>query len=32
MNGKEKYFQLFNEKKISKYLIDVSLGKNVSLY
>jgi len=31
-NGKEKYFKLFNEKKISKYLIDVSVGKNVSLY
>ena len=30
-NGKEKYFKLFNEVKISKYIIDKSMGKNVSL-
>ena len=30
-NGKKKYFKLFNEKKIAKYLIDVSLGINSKL-
>ena len=30
-NGKKKYFKLFNEVKISKYIIDKSMGKNVSL-
>ncbi len=30
-NGKEKYFKLFNEAKIAKYIIDKSLGKNASL-
>ena len=30
-NGKEKYFKLFNETKISKYIIDRSLGKSTSL-
>ena len=29
--GKEKYFKLFNETKISKYIIDKSLGKKVFL-
>ena len=29
--GKKKYFKLFNEKKISKYIIDISLGKNAKL-
>ena len=29
--GKEKYFKLFNECKISKYIIDKSLGKKTSL-
>ena len=29
--GKKKYFKLFNETKISKYLIDVSLGNDTSL-
>ena len=29
--GKEKYFKLFNEIKIAKYIIDKSLGKTVSL-
>ena len=31
-NGKKKYFKIFNEKRISKYLIDISLGKKVSLF
>ena len=31
-NGKIKYFKLFNEKKVSKYLIDISLGKKASLF
>ena len=31
-NGKKKYFQLFNEKKISKYIIDISLGKKYDLF
>ncbi len=30
-NGKKKYFKLFNESKISKYLIDISLGNKASL-
>ncbi|WP_440670508.1 glycosyltransferase family protein [Candidatus Pelagibacter sp. HIMB1483] len=29
--GKEKYFKLFNETKIAKYIVDLSLGKIVSL-
>ena len=29
--GKEKYFRLFNETRISKFIIDKSLGKEVSL-
>ncbi len=29
--GKEKYFKLFNELKISKYIIDKSIGKKASL-
>ncbi len=29
--GKEKYFKLFNEVKISKYMIDKSIGKKASL-
>ena len=31
-NGKKKYFQLFNETKISKYIVDVSLGNKASLF
>ena len=31
-NGKDKYFKLFNETRVSKYLIDTSLGKNTSLF
>ena len=30
-NGKKKYFKLFNETKITKYLIDVSLGNKALL-
>ena len=31
-NGKSKYFKLFNETKISKYIIDISLGNKSSLF
>ncbi|MBC8303894.1 MAG: glycosyltransferase [Pelagibacterales bacterium] len=31
-NGKNKYFNLFNETKISKYIIDKSIGKNAKLF
>ena len=31
-NGKKKYFKLFNETKIAKYFIDISLGNKASLY
>ncbi len=30
--GKNKYFKLFNESKITKYFIDISLGKQISLF
>ena len=30
--GKKKYFNLFNELKTTKYIVDLSLGKNVKLY
>ncbi len=30
--GRNKYFKLFNELKITKYIIDKSVGKNSSLY
>ncbi len=30
-NGKNKYFKLFNETKITKYFIDISLGNKTSL-
>ena len=30
--GKNKYFKLFNERKISKYIIDKSLGKKTFLF
>lgn len=30
-NGKRKYFKLFNETIISKYIIDISIGKKISL-
>jgi len=31
-NGKIKYFKIFNETKISKYIIDKSIGKNANLF
>ena len=31
-NGKKKYFKLFNGTKITKYFIDISLGKKASLF
>ena len=31
-NGKKKYFKLFNEVNISKYLIDISLGNKNNLF
>ena len=30
-NGKKKYFKLFNEQRITKYIIDKSFGKKVNL-
>ena len=30
--GKKKYFKLFNETKITKYILDVSIGKNTNLF
>ena len=30
-NGKKKYFKLFNETKVSKYIIDISLGNKTTL-
>ena len=31
-NGKKKYFKLFNGNKISKYIVDISLGNKSSLF
>tara|TARA_Y100000389_G_scaffold177739_1_gene190306 strand:+ start:297 stop:2423 length:2127 start_codon:yes stop_codon:yes gene_type:complete len=31
-NGKKKYFKLFNEQRISKYILDLSLGNNAKLF
>jgi len=31
-NGKKKYFKLFNEKKISQYMIDITIGKKNNLF
>ena len=31
-NGKNKYFKLFNESKVTKYFLDISLGKKSSLF
>ena len=31
-NGKKKYFKLFNETKVTKYFIDISLGNNHKSY
>ena len=30
--GKTKYFKLFNESKITKYIFDLSIGKQASLF
>ena len=30
-SGQKKYFKLFNETKVSKYFIDISLGNNAKL-
>ena len=30
--GKKKYFKLFNELKVTKYILDISLGKDVKLF
>ena len=31
-NGKKKYFKLFNEKRITKFIVDTSLGKKYDLF
>ena len=31
-NGQKKYFNLFNEKRISKYIVDTSFGKKTNLF
>ena len=31
-NGKKKYFKLFDVSKISKYIVDISLGNNNNLF
>ncbi len=31
-NGQKKYFQLFNEKRITEYFINISVGKNFKLF
>ena len=31
-NGKKKYFKLFNEQRVSKYILDISLGNNTKLF
>ena len=31
-NGQKKYFKLFNEKKISKYIVEKSFGNNAKLF
>ena len=31
-NGKNKYFKLFNEKRIAKYIVDISLGRKYDLF
>ena len=30
-SGRSKYFKLFNETKVAKYIIDISLGNNAKL-
>ena len=32
MNGKKKYFKLFNETIVTKYIINKSIGKNANLF
>ena len=32
MNGKKKYFKLFNEKRIAEYFIKISTGQNFTLF
>ena len=32
MNGKKKYFKLFNEKSITEYFINISTGKKFKLF
>ena len=32
MNGKKKYFKIFNEKRITEYFINISTGKNFKLF
>ena len=31
-NGKKKYFKLFNEKRITEYFLNISIGKNFKLF
>ncbi len=31
-NGRKKYFKLFNERRVAKYIIDISLGENYNLF
>ena len=31
-NGEKKYFKFFNETKITKYFVDISLGNKTSLF
>ena len=31
-NGKKKYFKLFNEQRVSKYILDISLGNKAKLF
>ena len=31
-NGKRKYFKLFNESKITKYITDISTGKDTKIF
>ncbi len=32
MNGQKKYFKLFNEKRITEYFVNISVGKNYKLF
>ena len=32
MNGKKKYFKLFNEKRVTEYFIKISTGQNFTLF